>query len=81
MITVTICMGSSCFSRGNAATAEAIQRYVSENGLHDKVAVRGCLCEGECKNGPNIRVDDTLYENVSPEMAVDIISRQLEAQA
>ena len=25
--------------------------------------------------------DDTLYENVSPDMAVDIISRQLEAQA
>ena len=80
MITVTICMGSSCFSRGNAGTAEAIQRYVAENGLQDKVAVRGCLYEGECKNGPNIRVNDTLYENVSPDMAVDIISRQLEAQ-
>ena len=80
MITVLICMVSSCFSRGNAVTADAIQRYVAENGLHYKVAVRGFLCDGECKNGPNIRVDDTLYENVSPDMAVDIISRQLEAQ-
>lgn len=78
MITVTICMGSSCFSRGNAETAADIQRYIAESGLQDKVAVRGCLCEGECKSGPNIRVDGTLHENVSGAMAVDIINRQLE---
>lgn len=79
MITVTVCMGSSCFSRGNSATAEAIQRYIAEKKLQDKVAIRGCLCESECKNGPNIRVDDTMYANVSADMAIDIISRQVEA--
>lgn len=79
MITVTVCMGSSCFSRGNSAAAEAIQRYIAEKGLQGKVAVRGCLCEGECKSGPNIRVDDTLYANVSVDMAIDIISCRVEA--
>lgn len=81
MITITICMGSSCFSRGNAETAASIQQYVAENKLQDRVTVRGCLCEGECRNGPNIRVDNTLYENVSGDMAIDIIKRQLEVES
>lgn len=77
---VTICMGSSCFSRGNSMVAEAIQRFVTDKGLQDRVSIRGCLCEGECKSGPNIRIDDTLYANVSADTAVDIISRQLEVE-
>lgn len=81
MITITICMGSSCFSRGNAETAAFIQQYVTENKLQDRVTVRGCLCEGECRNGPNIRVGNTLYENVSGDMAIDIIKRQLEVES
>ncbi len=80
MKTVTICMGSSCFSRGNSSVAEAIQRYVADKALQDRVAIRGCLCEGECKNGPNLRIDDRLYANVSASMAIDIISNELEVE-
>lgn len=80
MKTVTICMGSSCFSRGNSMVAETIQRFVADKGLQDRVAIRGCLCEGECKNGPNIRIDDKLYANVSADTAIDIISRELEVE-
>lgn len=80
MKTVTICMGSSCFSRGNSMVAETIQRFVADKGLQDRVAIHGCLCEGECKNGPNIRIDDKLYANVSADTAIDIISRELEVE-
>lgn len=80
MKTVTICMGSSCFSRGNSMVAEAIQRFVADKGLQDRVAIRGCLCEGECKNGPNIRIDEKLYANVSADTVIDIISRELEVE-
>ena len=78
MKTITGCMGSSCFSRGNSINAEVIQRFLAENNLTDKVNVRGCLCEGECKNGPNIRIDDKLFTDVSPEGLADLLLHELE---
>ena len=67
MKTITVCMGSSCFSRGNATNAEVIQRFLIERNLTDKVTVKGCLCESDCKNGPSIRIDGKLFTDVSPE--------------
>ncbi|AEE17720.1 (2Fe-2S) ferredoxin domain-containing protein [Treponema brennaborense] len=77
MKTITVCMGSSCFSRGNSANAEVIQRFLTENDLQDKVTLRGCLCESECKNGPNVRIDGKLYTNMTPESLVDLLSHEL----
>ena len=64
---ITVCMGSSCFSRGNSANAEMIQIFIKENGLEDRVKVTGCLGEGECKSGPNIKINGKLFTDVSPE--------------
>ena len=77
MKTVTVCMGSSCFSRGNSSNAEAVQRFVFENGLEEQVFVNGCLCEGECKNGPNLRIDGKLFTDVSPEAVPDLLRHEL----
>ena len=31
---ITVCMGSSCFSRGNSSNAELIQLFIKENNLY-----------------------------------------------
>lgn len=77
MTTITICMGSSCFSRGNSLNAEVIQRFIAENGLESQVAVKGCLCESKCKNGPNIRINDKLFTDVTPETLTDLLIHEL----
>jgi NADH:ubiquinone oxidoreductase subunit E len=51
---LAICMGSSCFSRGNNRTIEVIKSYIERHGLQDKIALKGHLCEGLCEDGPNI---------------------------
>ena len=76
--TITVCMGSSCFSRGNSTNAEIIQRFLAEKKLTDKVAVKGCLCEGDCKNGPNIRIDGKLFTDVTPEGLEALLIHELE---
>lgn len=73
-------MGSSCFSRGNSTNAEVIQNFLSEKNLTDKVVVKGCLCEGACKSGPNIRIDGKLFTNVSPEGLEDLLMHELESE-
>ncbi|AQT68973.1 NADP-reducing hydrogenase subunit HndA [Anaerohalosphaera lusitana] len=75
---ITICMGSSCFSRGSRDSLEVLQKYLEEEGLEEKVDLRGALCMGNCKKGPNMVVSDEEYENVTPGTVVDIVKHHLE---
>ena len=74
---ISVCMGSSCFSRGSAAIAALIQRYVEEHELEKRVSVSGCLCGGKCKNGPNIRIDGTLFSHVALETLPAMLDQKL----
>ena len=48
-ITIELCMGSSCFARGNSENLQAIEVFLSERGLSDRVELVGHLCLGKCK--------------------------------
>ena len=61
---VCICMGSSCFSRGNRRNVKAIREYLVRNGLLEKVSLTGHLCEGMCKCGPNISLGGRIFHCV-----------------
>ncbi len=55
--TTTLCMGSSCFSRGNGKNLPRIQQFLARNGLATQVHLKGCRCGGCCSAGPNIWAD------------------------
>lgn len=80
-IEIRICMGSSCFSRGNSETLAVIRDYIERNGLADRVNLVGSLCEGRCKEGPNIVVDGVRYEQVDRSTVVDIIEYHVRESA
>ncbi|HNQ97300.1 MAG: NAD(P)H-dependent oxidoreductase subunit E [Spirochaetales bacterium] len=77
-VTITVCMGSSCFSRGNNLNVEIIKRFVDEYKLSASVEVVGCLCDGHCKDGPNIRINDELIQGVLPAMVRDLLEHKLQ---
>ena len=54
---ITICMGSSCFSRGNGRNIEVIQNFLKTQSLPPSVELVGHLCEGQCKSGPNVTIN------------------------
>lgn len=54
---VVVCLGSSCFARGNAQNLAAIEGYLANHGLEREIRVTGCLCQDECKRGPNVMVN------------------------
>lgn len=56
-VTVTLCMGSSCFARGNRSLVDALQDEVAARGWENQVEIRGSLCQGRCAEGPTIQVD------------------------
>ena len=66
---IQICMGSSCFSRGNGLNAELLQRLET-----DGAEISGCLCAGLCKDGPIVEVDGVVHRRVEPTTLRDILS-------
>lgn len=61
---ITICLGSSCFTRGNDEHLPLLQEAIAARGLESRVRLRGSRCEGQCQHGPNLRVGDILVPGV-----------------
>lgn len=74
---VVICLGSSCFARGNKATLKVIVRFLEEHDLKDKVNFHGGHCFGNCSEGPNISVNGKLYTGVDEYNVIDILTSEL----
>lgn len=64
-IEMHICLGSSCFARGNKDTVSYIRDFLKKNHLDDRVVFRGSRCMGNCNNGPNLTIDGKIYGNVT----------------
>jgi NADH:ubiquinone oxidoreductase subunit E len=78
-IEIVVCMGSSCFSRGNKANLDAVQRYLKQRGRKEIVNLVGSRCEEECMHGPNIYINGKRIQCVSPEAIPSIFDREFAA--
>jgi NADH:ubiquinone oxidoreductase subunit E len=76
-VKVELCMGSSCFSRGNSKTLELLENFVKENNVENNVEIEGHLCLGRCSSGPIVRVNNKDYENIKAECVIDLIREEL----
>jgi len=59
-----LCLGSSCYSRGNQYVLEVVKQYIKDHNLKDEVDFRGQLCTGNCSHGPVMKINDVKHENV-----------------
>ncbi|MCE1197231.1 (2Fe-2S) ferredoxin domain-containing protein [bacterium] len=73
---ITVCMGSSCYARGNANNVELIQTWLRIHGMGDSVELGGTLCEGRCCEGPVVRIGQTVYTKVAPASVGDILEHE-----
>ena len=71
---ITICMGSSCFSRGNSRNIEVVQDFLKTQNLPSSVELNGHLCEGHCKAGPNVTINGKMYHEVDPIVIVGLLN-------
>ena len=71
---ITICMGSSCFSRGNSRNIEVIQNYLEGHSLPSTVELTGHLCQDHCKSGPNVTINGKMYHEVDPIVIIGLLN-------
>ena len=74
---ITICMGSSCFARGNEKNVAFCEKFLAVRGLRDEVDVvlGASLCTGNCADGPIVIVDGKAYKHVDEGVMKDILNR------
>lgn len=75
---IVICMGSSCFARGNRKNLELVERFLLEHGLDIPVRLAGSRCENACQEGPNISINGVMYHQVDAGALIDLLNAHFE---
>ncbi len=72
-----ICLGSSCFSRGNREVVQVIREFLKKNHLDDKVILRGARCMDKCSEGPWVIVNGKTFSQINVQDIVKILEKEL----
>ena len=64
---VIICLGSSCFARGNRKTVKLINDYLKNHNLMGLVHFHGSHCFGRCDKGPVLKLGEEFNEKLASE--------------
>ena len=73
---IKICLGSSCFSRGNKTTLQVVQKYLKDHQLERDVILKGNHCFSNCNAGPVLKIGEKIYEQVTNETALEILESE-----
>ena len=77
MLTIVICVGSSCHVRGSDDVAATLERLIAAEQLTDQVELIGAFCMDHCSMGVSVRVGDHIYRGVSPADAEGFFYREI----
>ena len=72
---IQVCMGSSCFARGNNKNLQVIEQYLKDNNLEAEIELCGLRCCNLCSGGPNITIEGVEYNNVDSGTLIDILDK------
>ena len=74
-INITVCMGSSCFARGNQENLAFIEAFIKEHNMDAEIDLAGTRCENKCAKGPNVIINGVEYNDVNEEMLEEILMK------
>ncbi len=74
---IVICLGSSCFSRGNKICLDIIKKFLKDYNLEDRYFFHGSRCLDKCEKGPVLKIENRIYEQVKPEEVVELLKNTL----
>ena len=74
-VEIVVCLGSSCFARGNSENLDLLKKHVNGQGGRANVRLTGCLCQDQCKQSPNLTVGGESYHGVTPAMVGELLGQ------
>lgn len=74
---ITICLGSSCFARGNKEIIKIVKSFIVKNNLSEKIEFKGSHCFGECNKGPSIKINDKIFYTITENNIFNFLEQNL----
>lgn len=74
-IDLQICLGSSCFSRGNKKIVKLVEEYIKLNNLANRVYFHGGHCFSKCEKGPTLFANGIYYHNLTEETIEEVLGK------
>ena len=71
---ITICLGSSCFSKGSKEVMKTIKSWLKNHDMEETVFFHGDLCMGKCEKGPMLVVNDKVFSEIKEDMVDEILN-------
>jgi NADH:ubiquinone oxidoreductase subunit E len=77
MVTVTVCVGSSCHLKGARQVIMRFNEMLTTYGLQEKVMLKGSFCMERCGEGVNWQIDDVPLTSATVDDAVAIFRQRV----
>lgn len=76
-VEITLCMGSSCFARGNNRLLAELEAMIKRNDWGGLVVLAGSRCANRCGDGPNLMVDGETHRGLDASAIEEIVGEKL----
>lgn len=77
MITVTVCVGSSCHIKGARDMIACFNDVLTKERLENKVELKGSFCMDHCGKGINWKIDDEIFSSSSVKDGVKMFRQKV----
>ena len=77
MITVTVCVGSSCHLKGARQMIARFNDVLAQEGLAGQVELKGSFCMEHCGEGINWTINDELVSSASVEEGAETFRKRI----
>jgi len=71
MLTVEICMGTSCHLMGAQELMDVLEALPADQ--RQQIEIKGITCFKKCGKGPNIRINGEMLDNATPDRLREIL--------
>ena len=76
MITIQVCVGSSCFLRGAPDVIKEFEKAI-EKYAPRQVELKGTFCQELCTKGVTVRINEKVFTAVAPEDVPKLFKEQV----
>jgi NADH:ubiquinone oxidoreductase subunit E len=80
VLTITVCVGSSCFVRGAPRIIEEFQALLQTLPA-GAVDLRGSFCMEKCTDGVTVRIGEKIFTGVTPEAVPGLFEEHVRGEA
>ena len=77
-ILVEVCVGTSCHLLGAQDLFQTLENLPIEK--QELLQVQGVTCLKSCGRGPNVRIQQQVYTNITPDRLLEIIETLLSSE-